>query len=157
MPARAARKEPEQKLLCAWFDLTVDGRNKVNSDVMGTRCDRPPKWAITSRPLAWMVLVQPRCCTTPSDCSAVRLFGCSAVRLFGCSAVRRAKIMHALSPHREASTSRVDVERTAVDLVTLQRLKQRLEVALAKALIALALDKLKEHRPKLGLREDLQQ
>src|SRR5207249_1124894 len=49
------------------------------------------------------------------------------------------------------------LERAAPDLVALQRFEQGLEVAFAEALVALALDKLEEHRPEQGLREDLQQ
>lgn len=43
------------------------------------------------------------------------------------------------------------------DLIALDRLKQRLEVALAKPIIAFALDELEKHRAHQGFREDLQQ
>jgi hypothetical protein len=42
-------------------------------------------------------------------------------------------------------------------LIALDRLEQRLEVAFAEAVVALALDELEEHRPELGFGEDLQQ
>ena len=45
----------------------------------------------------------------------------------------------------------------AANLVELHRLEQRLEVALAESVVALALDELEEHRPELVLGEDLQQ
>ena len=46
----------------------------------------------------------------------------------------------------------------ATHLVALDRLEERLEVAFAKAVIALALDEFEEHRPpERGLRKDLQQ
>src|SRR5215467_8150135 len=45
----------------------------------------------------------------------------------------------------------------AFDLIALERLEQRLEVALAKPLVALALDELEEHRTEQGVGEDLQQ
>jgi hypothetical protein len=46
---------------------------------------------------------------------------------------------------------------TAFDLVTLDRLEQRLEVSFANAVIALALDELEEHRSQLGRGENPQQ
>src|SRR3546814_14856146 len=45
----------------------------------------------------------------------------------------------------------------AADLVLLDGVEQRLEVALAEALVTLALDDLEEHRPDDVLGEDLQQ
>lgn len=42
-------------------------------------------------------------------------------------------------------------------LVALDGFEQRLEVALAEAVVALALDELKKHRSHQGFREDLQQ
>src|SRR5690606_2154280 len=45
----------------------------------------------------------------------------------------------------------------AADLVEFDRLEQGLEVALAEALVALALDELEEDRPDRVLAEDLQQ
>src|SRR5690349_18949599 len=52
----------------------------------------------------------------------------------------------ALRPHHAAR-----------DLVALDGLEQRLEVALAETVVALALDELEEHRAEQRLREDLQQ
>src|SRR5690606_16726636 len=49
------------------------------------------------------------------------------------------------------------VEDAPADLVLLDRFEQRLEVALAEALVALPLDELEEDRADHGLREDLQQ
>src|SRR5262245_55495734 len=49
------------------------------------------------------------------------------------------------------------LQRAAADLVELHRLEQRLEVALAEALVALALDELEEDRPDHRLGEDLEQ
>jgi hypothetical protein len=48
-------------------------------------------------------------------------------------------------------------EHAAPDLVELDAFEQRLEVAVAKALVALALDELEEDGPELVLAEDLQQ
>src|SRR5258706_14719058 len=49
------------------------------------------------------------------------------------------------------------LQQAAAQLVALDRLEQRLEVAFAEAVVALALDELEEHRAELGLREYLQQ
>src|SRR5690349_5833613 len=54
-------------------------------------------------------------------------------------------------------SSRLGRQHPAPDLVALHRLEQRLEVALAEAVVALALDELEEHRAEQRLREDLQQ
>src|SRR5262249_13753413 len=45
----------------------------------------------------------------------------------------------------------------APQLIALERFEQRLEVAFAEALVALALDELEEHGTEEGLREDLQE
>src|SRR4051794_14472591 len=42
-------------------------------------------------------------------------------------------------------------------LILLDRFEERLEVAFAESLVALALDELEEHRPELVLRKDLQE
>src|SRR5215831_5717276 len=49
------------------------------------------------------------------------------------------------------------LQSAATDLVPLERLEERLEIALAEAFVALALDELEEHGAKQHLREDLQQ
>src|SRR5512139_2522562 len=49
------------------------------------------------------------------------------------------------------------LQHAAADLVELDALEQRAEVAFAEALVALALDELEEDRPDHRLREDLQQ
>src|ERR1700761_8963507 len=51
----------------------------------------------------------------------------------------------------------LSLQHAAADLVELQDLEQRLEIALAEAVIALALDEFEEDRPEDILREDLQQ
>src|SRR6185312_17522144 len=48
-------------------------------------------------------------------------------------------------------------DRTPGDLLRLDRLEERPEVALAEPLVSLALDDLEENRPDHGLGEDLQQ
>ncbi len=48
-------------------------------------------------------------------------------------------------------------DHAAAQLVALERLEQRLEVAFAEAIVALALDELEEHGTKHRLREDLEQ
>src|SRR5215470_3477447 len=45
----------------------------------------------------------------------------------------------------------------AAKLIALERFEQRLEVAFAEALVALALDELEEHRTEQRLREDLEE
>src|SRR5262249_44919536 len=50
-----------------------------------------------------------------------------------------------------------DLEHTAAYLVFLDRFEQRLEIALAESIVALALDELEEDRPDRIRREDLQQ
>jgi hypothetical protein len=57
----------------------------------------------------------------------------------------------------EAEALRLVLHYTAANLVQLDRLEQRLEVAFAEALIALALDDLEEDRSNLVFSEDLQQ
>ena len=47
------------------------------------------------------------------------------------------------------------IEYAAIDLVLLNRIKQRLEIAFAKAVIAFALDDFKEDRTDHRLRENL--
>jgi len=47
------------------------------------------------------------------------------------------------------------LENSAADLVALDRLKERLEVAFAEALVTLPLDELEEDRTEQGLAEDL--
>ena len=49
------------------------------------------------------------------------------------------------------------IEYAAIDLVLLNRIKQRLEITFAKAVIAFALDDFKEDRTDHRLRENLQQ
>jgi hypothetical protein len=48
-------------------------------------------------------------------------------------------------------------DHAAAHLIELDRFEQRLEIALAEALVALALDDLEEYRPENIGREDLQQ
>jgi hypothetical protein len=48
-------------------------------------------------------------------------------------------------------------QHATLDLIPLDRFKQRLEIAFAEALIALALDDLEEHRADAVLGENLQQ
>src|SRR5580692_9158083 len=67
-------------------------------------------------------------------------------------------------PRRAGAPSRLRAKRpsrrledAAGDLVLLDRLEQRLEVALAEAVVALALNELEEDRPDHGLGEHLQQ
>jgi hypothetical protein len=48
-------------------------------------------------------------------------------------------------------------QHTTTHLVALDGFEQRLEVALAKTIVAFALDEFEEHRPHQGFREDLQQ
>jgi len=55
------------------------------------------------------------------------------------------------------SASGLRLQHAAPHLIALDRLEQRLEVALAEAVVAFALDELEEHRPEHRLREDLQQ
>ena len=50
-----------------------------------------------------------------------------------------------------------DLQHAAPDLVFLDRFEQRLEIAFAKTVVALALDELEEDRPDRIGREDLQQ
>src|ERR1700719_5224462 len=50
-----------------------------------------------------------------------------------------------------------DRQHAAPDLILLDRFEQRLEIALAKTVVALALDELEEDRPDRVGREDLQQ
>jgi hypothetical protein len=52
---------------------------------------------------------------------------------------------------------RGSVQHATADLIQLDGFEQCLEVALTKALVALALDDLEEHGPDDGVREDLQQ
>src|SRR4051812_8635606 len=52
---------------------------------------------------------------------------------------------------------RVDLDHSAADLVELDALEQRLEIAVAEALIALALDDFEEDRAEHVLGEDLKQ
>src|SRR5262249_10728200 len=49
------------------------------------------------------------------------------------------------------------LQHAAAHLVALDRLEQRLEIALAEAFVALALDDLEEDRPDAVLREDLEE
>ena len=65
----------------------------------------------------------------------------------------RARGSRARPPERVSS----GLHDAAADLVQLHRFEQRLEVALAESLVALALDEFEEHRPELVLGEDLQQ
>src|SRR5688572_21761761 len=58
---------------------------------------------------------------------------------------------------RSGSDPELLLQHAAAHLVELDRLEQRLEVALAEALVALPLDELEEDRAELVLREDLQQ
>src|SRR4029078_6774655 len=51
----------------------------------------------------------------------------------------------------------LSLQSAAPHLVELDRLEERLEVALAEALVALPLDELEEDRPELVLGEDLQE
>src|ERR1700759_2479387 len=51
----------------------------------------------------------------------------------------------------------IHLQHTAPDLVFLDRLAKRLEISLAKAVVALALDELEEYRADCVRREDLQQ
>src|SRR5690349_9313652 len=53
--------------------------------------------------------------------------------------------------------SGVDADHAAADLVELDRFEQRLEIAVAEAFIALALDDLEEDRAEQILGKDLQQ
>src|ERR1700712_5308498 len=48
-------------------------------------------------------------------------------------------------------------EYATTNLVTLDRFKQRLEVAFAETIVAFTLDEFEEHRPHQGFRENLQQ
>src|SRR3546814_14300579 len=57
----------------------------------------------------------------------------------------------------ECGASALRFQDAAADLVGLDGVEQRLEVALAEALVALALDDLEEHRADDVLGEDLQQ
>src|SRR5688572_33504242 len=58
---------------------------------------------------------------------------------------------------RSGSDPELLLQHAAAHLIELDRLEQRLEVALAEALVALPLDELEEDRPELVLGEDLQQ
>ncbi len=55
------------------------------------------------------------------------------------------------------SQSSIGGQYTTTHLVALDRLEQRLEVALAKPIVAFALDEFEEHWAHQGFREDLQQ
>ncbi len=55
------------------------------------------------------------------------------------------------------SSQSVGGQDTTTHLVTFDRLEQRLEVALAKPIVAFALDEFEEHWAHQGFREDLQQ
>ena len=48
-------------------------------------------------------------------------------------------------------------QHTSTHLVALDGFEQRLEVAFAETIVALALDEFEEHRPHQGFRENLQQ
>src|SRR5665213_1482604 len=71
---------------------------------------------------------------------------------------RRISPILRMSGARRSSLRRVvDFQHAAADLVFLDRFEQRLEIALAKAVVALALDKLEEDRSDRVGGEDLQQ
>ena len=69
----------------------------------------------------------------------------------------RPRFREATFSHKGRRTLRINRDHAAADLVEFDRLVQRLEVAVAEALVALALDDFEEDRADHGLGEDLQQ
>src|SRR5574337_1943034 len=89
-------------------------------------------------------------------CSSKVQCGSAASRVRASAGSSRAVIGMARS-WAAASSALRRRKRAAADLVALQALEQRLEVALAEPLVVLALDELEEYRPEHRFAEDLEQ